>query len=93
MMRLVERYRFISLVFLLMMFGSSSLLNGSNGIPAGSAEVRSPKSETVYFNTNSKKFHSPSCVWAKRCTRNCIPVSRDEALKQGGVACKVCGGR
>lgn len=48
--------------------------------------------ETVYFNVQSKKFHCLSCQWAKRCTRNCVKVSRSEALRRGGVACKVCGG-
>ncbi len=48
--------------------------------------------EIVQFNTNSHKFHKPECKSALRCTRNCIPISRGEALKRGGVPCKICGG-
>lgn len=51
------------------------------------------KSQTVLFNTKTLKFHAPSCEWARKCTRNCVTVSREEALKRGGVPCKVCGGR
>jgi hypothetical protein len=48
--------------------------------------------DLVYFNTNSKKYHCMTCQWAKKCTANCIKISRDEAIKRGGQACKVCGG-
>ena len=51
------------------------------------------KEQLVEFNTNSYKFHNPRCKWAIRCTRNCIRIPRSEAVKQGGVPCKVCGGR
>ena len=47
--------------------------------------------DTVYINTNSKKYHTPSCIHLKRCT-HCIAVKRSEAKAQGGVPCKVCGG-
>lgn len=47
--------------------------------------------ETVFYNTQSHKFHKMSCIWTARCTKNCIPISRGEAL-QRGVPCKVCGG-
>jgi len=50
------------------------------------------KEQTVYFNTKTLKFHHPSCRWAKRCTRNCILIPRSEAIRRGGVPCKVCGG-
>ena len=48
--------------------------------------------QTVFYNTNTHKYHKLSCVWAKRCTRHCIPVTRKEAIQKGGVPCKVCGG-
>ncbi len=48
---------------------------------------------TVYFNTNSHKYHRMSCIWAVRCTRNCIAIPRAKAIQRGGVPCKVCGGR
>lgn len=47
----------------------------------------------VVFNTESLKYHGPSCRWAKKCTVNCIEVPEKDAKKQGGVPCKVCGGR
>jgi hypothetical protein len=52
----------------------------------------SAKEETVAFNTESLKYHCLECRWAIRCTRNCIEVTRSEARRRGGVACKVCGG-
>lgn len=47
--------------------------------------------DTVYINTNSKKYHTPSCIHLKRCT-HCVAVKRSEAKAQGGIPCKVCGG-
>lgn len=46
----------------------------------------------VYYNTKSHKYHSFNCKWAKKCTVNCIKISKKEAQKRGGVPCKVCGG-
>ncbi|MES1242919.1 MAG: hypothetical protein ABUT39_14990 [Acidobacteriota bacterium] len=48
--------------------------------------------EKVAFNVETKKYHCLSCHWALKCTRNCIEVSKSEAKRRGGVACKVCGG-
>ncbi|MBX9771583.1 MAG: hypothetical protein K2X29_09445 [Candidatus Obscuribacterales bacterium] len=48
--------------------------------------------DIVDFNTNSLKYHDPNCIWAKRCTVNCIKISRGEAKRRGGIPCKVCGG-
>ena len=48
--------------------------------------------EQVAFNVESKKYHCVTCQWAKKCTQNCILISKDEAKKRGGVPCKVCGG-
>jgi hypothetical protein len=48
--------------------------------------------ETVAFNTSSRKYHCLSCRWAKQCTANCIEITREEAKKRGGVPCKTCGG-
>lgn len=53
--------------------------------------ARAPADE-VRFNTQSLKYHCPSCQWAKRCTKNCITTTQKEAEKRGGVPCKVCGG-
>lgn len=48
--------------------------------------------QTVIFNTKTKKYHAPNCRWARRCTRNCISLPLSQAIKRGGVPCKVCGG-
>ena len=49
-------------------------------------------SEPVAFNTQTHKVHKLSCIWAERCTKNCITLKRAEAYRRGGVPCKVCGG-
>lgn len=46
----------------------------------------------VDFNTQTLKYHDPNCRWAKRCTVHCIKISRAEAKRRGGIACKVCNG-
>lgn len=48
--------------------------------------------EKVAFNVESLKYHCLSCKWAIKCTKNCIEVPKSEAMRRGGVACKVCGG-
>jgi rRNA maturation endonuclease Nob1 len=48
--------------------------------------------EVVMYNTNTHKYHKTWCKWAKRCTVNCIKIEKKEAIKRGGVPCKVCGG-
>lgn len=48
--------------------------------------------ELVMYNTQTGKFHSLGCQWAKRCTVNCIKIERSAAIKRGGIPCKVCGG-
>lgn len=44
-------------------------------------------SETVYFNTNTLKYHCPSCQWAVKCTQNCISVSLEEVKESGVIPC------
>ncbi len=48
--------------------------------------------ETVAFNTKTLKIHKLYCQWAQKCTVNCIQIEKKEAVKRGGVPCKVCGG-
>jgi len=48
--------------------------------------------EIVAFNTKSRKYHCLECTWAKKCTVNCVNVPKSEAIRRGGVPCKVCGG-
>ena len=50
------------------------------------------KDEIVAFNTKSHKYHCLECTWAKKCTVNCVNIPRSEAIRRGGVPCKVCGG-
>ncbi len=47
--------------------------------------------EMVMFNTKTYKFHTISCRYAHACTVNCIKIDRKEALRRGGIPCKVCG--
>ena len=64
------------------------------GVHAGTEEhpVGTARDRMVMFNRHSLKFHDPNCVRAQGCTRNCILVPLSEAIKQGGVPCKVCRG-
>jgi len=48
--------------------------------------------EIVAFNTSSLKYHCLTCQWALKCTKNCVDIPKSEAIKRGGVPCKVCGG-
>ena len=48
--------------------------------------------ETVIFNTNTHKYHKPSCKWAKKCTVNCVLMEKKQVKQKGGIPCKVCGG-
>jgi hypothetical protein len=48
--------------------------------------------QTVFFNTKSLVYHHDGCIAAKRCTVNCVWISRSEAVKRGGRPCKLCGG-
>ena len=50
------------------------------------------RAEKVFFNIKTHKYHKPDCIWAKRCTKNCIMIEKSEAIKHGGIPCKVCGG-
>ena len=46
----------------------------------------------VMYNTKTGKYHNLSCVWALKCTVNCIKIDKEQAIKRGGIPCKVCGG-
>lgn len=50
------------------------------------------EAQMVAYNTSSGKYHHVACKWAKKCTKNCIMIDKQEAIKRGGVPCKVCGG-
>lgn len=36
-------------------------------------------------------MHVHNCEWGLKCTRNCIFISKEEAVKRGGIPCQVCG--
>lgn len=71
------RWRVFGLVFLLLFLFASP--------------VRAE--EQVYYNVSNHKVHKLSCPWGQKCTKNCIIVPRTKAYREGGVACKVCGGK
>lgn len=47
-------------------------------------------SDLVVFNTKTLKYHELGCTSAIRCTKNCIQISRNEAIKRGATHCKKC---
>lgn len=49
-------------------------------------------STPVIMNVKTYIYHSPSCKWAKRCTKNCVKTTKQKAQARGARACKVCGG-
>ena len=56
----------------------------------GSANLNAQQSDLVVFNTSSLKYHELGCASANRCTKNCIVISRSEAIRRGAVHCKNC---
>lgn len=48
--------------------------------------------QTVIMNTKTYIYHTPDCKWAKKCTKNCIKITKQKAQAQGVRACKVCRG-
>lgn len=56
-----------------------------------SLPVLAEDNPTVLMNTQTLIYHVSSCIWAKKCTRNCIETTKDHALEEGARACKVCG--
>lgn len=51
-----------------------------------------PSSDVYYANTKTKKFHLPSCGYAKNANNENLYVceSRDELLNDGYIPCKRC---
>lgn len=48
--------------------------------------------KAVVLNINTLIYHAPHCTWARRCTKNCIKTTLENARENGARACKVCGG-
>ena len=61
-------------------------------VAAVTIPVWADNDEMVAFNTKTLKYHCLKCQWAVKCTQNCITIKKSEAIKRGGVPCKVCGG-
>lgn len=61
--------------------------------PAVAEETSPPASVTYICNTNTKKFHYPTCSSAdqmKETNKLKVNLSRDEVIAQGYVPCKRC---
>ena len=80
----------VALIFVGIQCGIGATIGSK--INPGVAVAATPVEQKVVFNTKTKKYHSASCKWAVKCTKNCITLTPSEAIKRGGVPCKVCGG-
>lgn len=71
---------------------SSGSSASSNAAHSTSDNKSSSASGTYIGNSNSLKFHSPSCKYAGKISEKNKVVfsSRDEAINQGYAPCKVC---
>ena len=74
--------------------GSSNTSTGSSGSGQNSFPDRSEPNKAYKYmgNSNSMKFHLTTCTYAKKTSESNRVYfnSRDEAIKQGYVSCKVC---
>ncbi len=46
----------------------------------------------VVMNVERHIYHNPDCMWAKKCTKNCIQITKSKAIARDAKPCKVCGG-
>ena len=46
----------------------------------------------VVMNVRRSIYHNPDCMWAKKCTKNCIQTTKSKAIARGVKPCQVCGG-
>lgn len=82
----------IVIAFCLLLLGLCGVFYYSASRTAVAASQSDVQEETVAFNTKTHKYHCLTCIWAQRCTRNCVNIPLSEAIAQGGRPCKVCGG-
>ena len=70
------------------------LVTGAFGIIAPSCgNDAQPKSSYAYVASSAREpFHKPSCKWAQKISASNLVTfkTRDEAIKAGHRACKVC---
>ncbi|MBR2274006.1 MAG: hypothetical protein IJ864_04165 [Alphaproteobacteria bacterium] len=45
----------------------------------------------VVFNLKTLIYHKATCIAARRCTKSCVKMPKEEAEKLGR-ACDICGG-
>lgn|GEM_PF-5216321 len=84
---------FVSLILSsLIVLNLPVLFINSTNIPVSLVYAQDKKEEVVAFNQKTLKYHKLDCIWALRCTKNCITIPKSEAIKRGGIPCKVCGG-
>jgi PHP family Zn ribbon phosphoesterase len=83
------------LLIALLVFPSLESMIASSPHPGASAAIhqhehsRVPVATNVSYNTNTGKYHVSGCrYWG---CKNCVTITKDEAIRRGGVACKVCG--
>jgi Na+-translocating ferredoxin:NAD+ oxidoreductase RnfE subunit len=48
--------------------------------------------DKVAYNTKSHIYHCLTCYHVPACTKNCIVITRADAIARGGRPCKHCGG-
>ena len=83
--------RFLRPLAIALLLGSLAAAKNPANLPAKDAKP-APDNTSVILNTNSHKYHCPTCAWAKKCTTNCTTTTLADAKKQGATACKICGG-
>ena len=74
---------------------SRAFVAQSTAAPTGRMRATSAPSETIYIiNTNTKRFHLPSCSSAqqiKDSNRVSLSIPREELIRRGYIPCQRCG--
>lgn len=71
--------------------GEASNASDSTSMQEEAGDV--PTAQTYICNTNTKKFHNPSCLSVKQMyekNKRTVTLTRDEIIAQGYVPCKNC---
>jgi len=66
--------------------------SSASGPPVVNYKTVTDVSTYIIYNTETGKYHAPTCRWAAQCSDNCISISLKVALRRGGIPCKVCYG-
>ena len=64
----------------------------STSYASHTASSKNTRADLVYIcdSKNAKVYHSYECRGLNSCTHQTVKVSKDEAVKMGRRACKVC---